>query len=115
MSEWLRRLIRNHLGFARAGSNPVIVDFCPIYASFAILSCVFILPLILLSTTSHGNYVNVVGIVILSVPINRSESEEAKGTRTPSASAWGCLDNTNSESESRCLTGEGGRYRIFYI
>ena len=26
MAEWLRRVIRNHLGFSRAGSNPAGVD-----------------------------------------------------------------------------------------
>ena len=26
LSEWLRRKIRNLLGFARAGSNPAVVD-----------------------------------------------------------------------------------------
>jgi hypothetical protein len=26
VSEWLRSMIRNHLGSARAGSNPVTVD-----------------------------------------------------------------------------------------
>ena len=33
MAEWLRRVIRNHLGSSRAGSNPVQCDH--FYVNFA--------------------------------------------------------------------------------
>ena len=39
MSEWLRRMIRNHLGFARAGSSPVPDEqtFCFLVSCFLLL------------------------------------------------------------------------------
>ena len=55
LSEWLRRQTRNLLGFARASSNPAVVDFLSIHFSilfycllFHLLSFLFpVLPILL--------------------------------------------------------------------
>ena len=32
LAEWLRRVIRNHMGYSRAGSNPAgVADFCVLF------------------------------------------------------------------------------------